>query len=250
MRLSVIVCAYNMARELPRTLHTMSTSYQTGVEEGDYEIIVVDNGSAPPVDEHALRSIAGNVHVRTVQVPNRSPAPALNAAVAQARGEMIGLFIDGARMLSPGIFGMALDIHRFDRDCVVGTTAFHLGPDVQMVSVRNGYDQAAEDRLLETVPWKTDGYSLFGISVLAGSSRAGWFGCIAESNGVFMGRERWERIGGLDERVRITGRGVREPGVLAACRALGRQSPVDASGGGDIPSDARRRGDQWCRSDP
>lgn len=104
MRLSVIVCAYNMARELPRTLHTMSTSYQTGVEEGDYEIIVVDNGSAPPVDEHALRSIAGNVHVRTVQVPNRSPAPALNAAVAQARGEMIGLFIDGARHALAGHF--------------------------------------------------------------------------------------------------------------------------------------------------
>ena len=53
--------------------------------------------------------------------------------------------------------------------------AFHLGPDVQMRSIFDGYDAEAEDAQLEQVPWREDGYRLFDISVLAGSSVPGWF---------------------------------------------------------------------------
>lgn len=48
--LSLIVVAYNMARELPRTLYTLSSQYQRGIAPQDYEVIVVDNGSDQPVD--------------------------------------------------------------------------------------------------------------------------------------------------------------------------------------------------------
>ncbi len=47
--LSILICAYNMARELPRTLHTLSRAGQRGADDINWEIVVLDNGS-----EHLL----------------------------------------------------------------------------------------------------------------------------------------------------------------------------------------------------
>lgn len=120
---------------------------------------------------------------------------------------MLGLLIDGARMVSPGLLRSALDACAIDPTKVVGTLAFHLGPDAQMRSVNAGYNQKVEDELLASIPWREDGYRLFDIAVLAGSSRQGWFGNIAESNAVFFSRKVWERLGGLDERFAAPGGG-------------------------------------------
>ncbi|ACB95469.1 CmcI family methyltransferase [Beijerinckia indica] len=208
MDLSLIVCAYAMSRELPRTIYTLSRNYQRGIESLDYEIIVVDNGSPEPVDEAALSGIAPNVRViRTHPAPS-SPVKAINAAAKTAGGRMLGLFIDGARMASPGLIARAHEAYQSDPSKIIGSLAFHLGPDVQMRSVFAGYDQAIEDRLLDTTPWQENGYKLFNISALAGSSAEGWFGCIAESNGVFLDRDLWQQLGGLEERFVTPGGGL------------------------------------------
>ena len=47
--LSVVVVAHGMARELPRTLLLLSPAHQRGMNGRDYEIIVVDSGSVPPI---------------------------------------------------------------------------------------------------------------------------------------------------------------------------------------------------------
>lgn len=72
----------------------------------------------------------------------------------------------------------------------------------------DGYDEAAEDRLLDSVAWTEDGYRLFEISVPAASSRRGWFEAPAESNALFMKRQLWDELGGLDERFRSPGGGL------------------------------------------
>ncbi|WP_300527305.1 CmcI family methyltransferase [Maricaulis sp.] len=206
--LSVVVCAYDMERELPRTIFTLSKAYQRGVKQIDFEILVVDNGSPIAVDETALREIEPRVRVVRFAPGNPSPLKAINEVAAQAKGRLLGLFIDGARLASPGIYRNALDAHRAAPNRVIGTIGMHLGPDVQMRSVLAGYDQAAEDRLLASQPWRKDGYRLFDISVLAGSSAGGWFRPIAESNGVFLSRQLWQSLGGLDERFVQPGGGV------------------------------------------
>ena len=43
--LSVVVVFYNMRREAARTLHSLSRAYQQGIDDLDYEVIVVENGS-------------------------------------------------------------------------------------------------------------------------------------------------------------------------------------------------------------
>src|SRR4051812_34577202 len=47
--LSVVVVAYCMARELPRTLQSLGAEYQTGIDDGQVEVLVVDNGSPDPL---------------------------------------------------------------------------------------------------------------------------------------------------------------------------------------------------------
>ena len=205
--ISLIICAYNMARELPRTLFTLSPAYQRGIENLTIETLVLDNGSAEPVDEAAVRAIIPDARVIRVDDALPSPASAINAVVAGARGQVIGLWIDGARMATPGLLALAHEAWRQDARSPVSTLAFHLGPDVQMRSVQEGYDAAAEDALLDSVPWREDGYCLFDISVLAGSSKRGWFGHLSETNGLFIDRGLWDRLGGLDTRFTSPGGG-------------------------------------------
>ena len=45
---SIVVVNYNMARELPRTLLSLSRPYQKAGSHARSEIVVVDNGSAAP----------------------------------------------------------------------------------------------------------------------------------------------------------------------------------------------------------
>lgn len=206
--LSIVVCAYNMDRELPRTLLTLSALYQRDVEGIEWDVIVLDNGSKTPVNEAKLKAQYPNLRVVRPEAPRQSPAAALNAVMAEAKGKVIGLWIDGARLASPGVIARAMEAWRADPTKVIGTLAFHLGPDVQMRTVMEGYDAQTEDALLASVPWRKDGYRLFDISVLAGSSAPGWFGCINESNGVFADRAFWKRLGGLDERFVSPGGGL------------------------------------------
>ena len=71
-----------------------------------------------------------------------------------------------------------------------------------------GYDQSAEDELLDRSGWEEDGYRLFEICTLAGSSSRGIFGHKGESNSLFMPRPLWDELGGLDVRFELPGGGL------------------------------------------
>jgi hypothetical protein len=207
-KLSVIVIGYNMARELPRTIRSLSPTMQRDIEPGDYEVILIDNGSTQTCDEDELRRLLPGLVVHRLQNATVSPVPAINFGLAVARGDLVGVCIDGARMASPGLLSKALAASRLHGRPVIGTISFHLGPDVQMESIKHGYNQAIEDELLAGSGWETDGYRLFTISVFAGSSAGGWFELPAESNAVFLRAEHWRALGGWDEGFATPGGGL------------------------------------------
>lgn len=197
--LSVVVVAYDMARELPRTLATLSPSRQRGIAPGEYEVIVVDNGSPEPVSETMVASHGEGFRCIRIDPAPPSPARAANLGIAEARGQVIGLVVDGARMSSPGLLAGVRRALPLAARPVITAPAWHLGSAPHMHAREIGHDQVVEDRLLASVPWETDGYSLFSISVFAGSSGRGIFGPMGESSSLFLPGEMWDELGGLDE---------------------------------------------------
>jgi hypothetical protein len=206
--ISVVVVVHDMARELPRTLETLSCPYQQAIEADDYEVVVVDNGSAVPVDVQLGERYPMRLRVARIDDAPPSPARAANLGISLADGELIGLIVDGARMASPGLLAGARQGATLATRPVVATAAFHLGRGRHMDAADAGYDQQVEDELLESVDWRKDGYELFSISVFAGSSGRGWFGPLGESSGLFMARETWTELRGLDEGFALPGGGL------------------------------------------
>jgi len=201
---SLVIVAYDMARELPRTIRSLLAPVQRLDPDLSMEIIVVDNGSPEPVrppDDGAWRLLR-------VPEPHRSPARAVNLGLAQAQGALVGVLVDGARMASPGMVRSAWMASRLHHRPVIGTIGLHLGPDLQQRTIRDGYDRAREDALLDSVCWWEDGYRLFAISSFAASSRHGWFGPLAESNALFLPRALWDELGGYDARFEQPGGGL------------------------------------------
>jgi glycosyltransferase involved in cell wall biosynthesis len=219
-KVSVIVVVYNMAREAPRTLYSLSAAYQRHFAADDYEVIVVDNGSAPPFDPDVLAQLEGNFRLIRMEQAPPSPVPAINRGLAEARGKLIGVMIDGARIASPGLIAMAAMADRLADRAAILTLGFHVGSQVQPKSVLQGYNQEIEDRLLAESRWMENGYRLFDISVFALSSAGGWFKPISESNAIFMRKVLWNEIGGFDVRFQSPGGGYVNLDTLSRAVAL------------------------------
>jgi len=209
MKLSVILIAYDMGREIPRTLQSLSRDYQHGGAELDYEVILVDNGSPQPLNENTWRDVDVPVRLLRIADAHHSPARAINLALQESRGEVTCLMIDGAHLLSPGVFRLALSCFAAFANPVVATRYFYLGPDEQPVAITRGYDKAAEDALLADIQWPSDGYRLFevGTPLRAGAKNITWLNRMFESNCLFMRRALFEAIGGADERFDFPGGG-------------------------------------------
>lgn len=241
-----------MAREIPRTLESLSRGYQHGARDLDYEVLLTDNGSPVPLDESTWADV--DVPVRLISVENAPPSPAraINLALEQAKGEIICFMVDGAHILTPGVFRMALSAYRAFDNAVVAIRYFFLGVEEQTVSVARGYDQLAEDKLLQRIHWPDDGYRLFEIStpLRSGAKRMTWFNRMFESNCLFMKRSLFRDIGGVDESFDFPGgglinldtfkRAVESPGVTPV-QIIGEGSFHQLHGGLTTNSDAGHR---------
>ena len=223
--LSVILVVHNMQRAAPRSLRSLTTPYQRDIREGDYEVIVVENGSSEPLDSAETESLARNVRYFYLENPPPSPAYAINFGVDKARGETLAIMVDGAHLLTPGVLSYGTQPFSFLENPVVVTPAFVLGPKAQMESIQEGYDEVREDELLSGIAWPEDGYRLFEIGVPYRIEPGGirpklfWFVRQFESNCLFMRRSSFHAIGGCDERFDIPGGGILIPDLY---RQLGR----------------------------
>jgi hypothetical protein len=225
--LSVVIVSYESARELPRTLYSLSPRFQRDISADDYEVIVVDNGSARPPVASDFADLGLDLTVLTVDSPTKSPCRAVNLGLNASSGSAMGVLIDGARMASPGLVMRTREALALDPRSVVGSTGRYLGPLLQRTSMRFGYDQTVEDRLLESIDWQHNGYDLFDISVLDECSRPTWFGQIAETNAIFMSREMWTELGGYDEAFVSPGGGMVNPDTwFRACHLPGARPVV------------------------
>ena len=106
--LSIIVIAYDMPRQAFNTLLSFAPDYQQDVDADDYEVVIVENRSARNMDAASIEKLPGNFRYFIREEKGVSPAAAINFAVGVAKGKYIGLLIDGARMVTPGVVRHAL----------------------------------------------------------------------------------------------------------------------------------------------
>lgn len=206
--LSVVVGFYNNRREAPRTLHSLTRSYQRDVAGLEYEVIAVDNGSGQPLDAAVVRAFGPEFRHQYTATTSVSPAQALNEACREARGEELLVVIDGAHILSPGILGNASRAFALFPAPFIATVPFHLGPKVQNESVLEGYDQQVEDLLLERSNWMQDGYRLYSVTGAFSDAGNGWFGGLFETGCFGIRKRDFLSLGGFDERFASRGGGL------------------------------------------
>lgn len=220
LRLSLVVVSYEMSRELPRTLHSLSPGYQRPAPA--WEVIVVDNGSRTPPRLEDFAGLGLDLSIHCLPPGDPSPVAAINFGLSLARAPCIGVWIDGARLASPGLLDACLRATELHPRAVVATRNFHLGRQLQYVGLDQGYGPDAEDRLLASIRWPEDGYRLFDIATPEMQSGPGE--PLLESNAIFLARGLWDELGGYDPRFRSPGGGGANPDLLVrACALPGTQ---------------------------
>lgn len=205
--ISFIVIVYKMPDQAEKTLYSLSTLYQRGVGEADYEVVVVENSSSAILGEERARQYGGNVRYFYREETLPTPVNAVNFGAQQAMGTHISIMVDGARMLSPGVVSYTLAATRLHPLALVAVPGYHLGPKLQQRSMLEGYCEEVEAELLASIDWPRDGYRLFDISCLSGTSVSGYFKPIGESNCLCAPRNVWMELGGFDPAFTETGGG-------------------------------------------
>jgi hypothetical protein len=219
--LSIVVNFYNNRREALATLYSLTRGYQQKAQDLPYEVIAVDNGSRRPLTEAEVREFGPEFRYRFVQTQSVSPAQAINAACRDAAGEQLLVIIDGAHILSPGVFQLTNAAFRLFPSAFVATVSFHLGPKQQNQSVLEGYNQQVEDELLRRAGWKENGYRLYTVTGAFSDASNGWFGCLGESGCFGIRKDDYLSMGGFDERFVSRGGGLVNLDFFQ--RAVGRQ---------------------------
>lgn len=194
---SIIVNFYNMQREAARTLTSLSRAYQQGIGDASFEVICIDNGSSPPLDAEWVRSFGPEFSLLVPSQFHGSPCVAINEAVATARGAFVAIMIDGAHVLTPGVYREVLDAIAEDSEVIVAVRHWFIGGDQRWLSAV-GYTREMEDRLFERIRWPVDGYQMFLIGAPIGEGAEPWVDGIAESNCLFMPTKLYDQIGGMD----------------------------------------------------
>jgi hypothetical protein len=163
-------------------------------------VIVVENKSPRLLGAERVEAFGDNFRYFLRDESGVSPAPAINFALTQARGEHIGLIIDGARMVTPRVLEYASMAFRMSPHALVMIPGYHLGTADQKGHLSHGHTEALEIAELNKLDWKQHGYRLFKFACFSSSNQRGYFQPMQECNALFCSKAAFTSIGGADER--------------------------------------------------
>ena len=204
-KISVIVIVYDMQEQALTTLRSLAPAYQRRIDPSDYEVIVVENRSARVIDPAEVAALPPNFTYVLRDEAGTSPAAAINHGLSLAQGECIGLMIDGARMLTPGVLTHVDMALRITKRAVVAIPGYQLG-DAPHHRTKTQTEET-DRQMLASIHWPADGYRLFEIASLSLANRTGFFRSFMECNCLFAPADALRALGGADERFDLPGGG-------------------------------------------
>jgi len=224
-KLTIVINFHNMQREAKRTLFSLTSSYQN-ISSDLYDIIVIDNSSTETLGSNFVEGFGSNFFYIYYNSKYPSPVEAINYVIEKINSEFVMCIIDGARILSPGILKNSFEAWKLYKHPFVYTLGMHIGEDIQNITMKKGYNQKVEDKLLKTVEWKTDGYQLFNISSLAASAKDGYFSKINESNCFSLKKDDFLKVGGFNKEFKSPGGGLANLDFFNKINALDFIEPI------------------------
>lgn len=107
---SVILCTRNPHEG--RLARTLAGLVAQTLDAADWEMLLIDNGSAPALARASLPSPGPDVaHLRVIPEPVAGLTPARLRGIAEAKGEIL-VFVDDDNVLAPGYLSAALAAFR------------------------------------------------------------------------------------------------------------------------------------------
>lgn len=205
--LTIVIVFYNNQREAKRTLYTFSTPYQRSINNEEYNVIAIDSNSPKPLNKAEVEAFGPNFQYHFFETDSVAPCAALNWGIQQAKTPYIMCLIDGAHMVTPNLLAESKTVFSLDSNAFVYTAPFHLGKTLQNEAILQGYNQEEEDKLLESIDWKNNGYRLFTISEVQNANHS-FFTHLNESNCFAVSREKLLSKGGFNEQFQTIGGGM------------------------------------------
>jgi len=207
-KLSLVVIVYNMPEQAKKTLHSLSQRYQKISDGSVYEVIVVENESKNNLTEADVKKFGKQFRYFRRTETSQSPVAAINFGASEAKADHIGVMIDGARMVTPGVVNSVLRVVEMSACVIVSLPGYHLGATLQQESVSSGYNSEVESTLLDSIEWPKNGYRLFEISTLSASCGGGLLKPFSESNCLVMPKKVFNKLGGYEMRFQSKGGGL------------------------------------------
>jgi teichuronic acid biosynthesis glycosyltransferase TuaG len=144
---SIIMPAYNADRHVSESIRSVLAQ-----SIGDWELVVVDDGSTDKTRESVEKFVAGDKRIRYLARPNGGQAAARNTGLAAARGEVIA-FLDADDLWLPEKLELQLDVLKRTNVDLVYTDGY----------IFSDGDAQWPDELFNILPGEAQGAEMFRI---------------------------------------------------------------------------------------
>jgi GT2 family glycosyltransferase len=172
VRVSAVVCTHERGPDIELTIDSLLAQ---GLPAGEFEIVLVDNGSSPANAAILRRAAASNpTRVRYVREDVLGESSARNCALRETTSELIA-FLDDDAVAAPGWLGAF--VAAFDRDPGLGVVGGrvdlrYLAPpppwlDASLVPYLSAFDQGDERRELTFMDYPRGASMAFRRAVFA-----------------------------------------------------------------------------------
>jgi len=198
-RLSLILPLRGSASQAENTLHSLRSPYQSVHES--IEILVVEADSSDVLGESRARAHDDRIRYFSLDDASSARTRSLALGLRESRAPFIGLFMDGAHIVTPRTLDTALRaLQLFEKPLVVL-------PDYRFdeTLVPGAGTLDSEAAWLRNFAWRKDPYDLFSVARFGPATPNGFLGPLLGAGCLFASKTSFSRLPAFDPNLDVPG---------------------------------------------